>query len=66
MRWAVNMGMGVMPKYVKTPVETTDLEVLEVHPYVKVWIELLPFIEYLPQWSDLMSNVQFNTILTSP
>jgi len=60
MRWALDMGMGVMPRYVKTPLETTDLEVLEVHPYVKVWEELLPFIEYLPQWAELEPRLQFN------
>jgi hypothetical protein len=51
------MGMGVMPRYVKTPVETTDLEVIESHPYVRVWKELLPFTQYLPQWSKSGINV---------
>ena len=44
--------MGVMPKYVKKPVEITDREVLELHPFVKTWIELLPLIDYAPKWAD--------------
>lgn len=39
MRWAVNMGMGVMTRYDKIPVVITDLEVLEAYPYIRVWVE---------------------------
>jgi integrase len=58
MRWSLGRGMGVMPTYVKIPAETTDREVLECHPFVKVWEELLPFIKYLPQWENLRVSVQ--------
>lgn len=66
MRWSMGMGMGVMPRYVKTPVEVTDLEVLEKHPYVHVWRELFPFCEYVPKFQKCKeftsSLMQFNKI----
>ena len=66
LRWSVSRVMGAFPRYVKTPVETTDLDVLEVHPYVKIWKELLPFIEYLPKWSEVISPVCFIKNITRP
>ena len=42
MRRGLGTGLGVLPRYVKVPVETTGIEVLEKHPYVKVWEELFP------------------------
>ncbi len=52
MRWSQGRGMGVMPRYIRIPTETTDAEVLEVHPFRKMWEQMIPFIEYMPQWAD--------------
>jgi len=58
MRWSSGRGMGVMPKYVKTPVEVTDLEVLSKHPYVSIWQDMVEFLPYLPQYEPYL-RVQF-------
>lgn len=58
MRWSLGgRSLGVMPLYVKTPVEVTDLEVLSKHPYVPMLRDLVNFIPYLPQYV----NVHFTT-----
>ena len=59
MRWSLGVDMGVMPRYVKTPLEVTDIEVLNQHPYIFMWKELLPLKNYLPQYKNLL---QFNKI----
>ena len=60
MRWSLgSRSLGVMPRYVKTPVEVTDLEVLSKHPYVPMLKDMVGFIPYLPQYSC----VHFTTIV---
>jgi integrase len=60
LRWSTGMGMGVMPRYVKTPPEVTDVDVLSKHPYIPIWRELVLFMPYLPQYEPYL-NVRFNT-----
>jgi integrase len=37
MRWQTSHAFGMLPSYIKTPHEVTDLKVLELHPYVETW-----------------------------
>lgn len=54
LRWAESgYGMGVMPRYVKTPVSVTDAEVLGKHPYVGMWKTMVQFLPYLPQYEQV-------------
>ena len=53
--------LGVMPRYVKTPAEVTDIEVLSKHPYIPIWQSVIRYMAYLPQYQHL--NLQFNEIL---
>ena len=57
LRWKEGgYGMGVMPRYVKTPVSVTDAEVIAKHPYVAMWKEKMMFLPYLPQY-DYVCNL---------
>lgn len=58
MRWSMPRSMGSMPTYVKTPADITDNQVLEVHPFLRIWEDLTCFIPYLPQWERESLNVQ--------
>jgi len=44
-RWS-NKGrnLGQLPTYVKVPVEVSDREILSVHPLVKIWEEVVPYL----------------------
>ena len=53
LRWAEGYGMGVMPRYVKTPMSITDAEVISKHPYVAMWKKMMQFLPYLEQYSDV-------------
>ena len=57
LRWAeAGYGMGVMPRYVKTPLSVTDAEVISKHPYVAMWKQMMAFLPYLPQY-DSVCNI---------
>lgn len=57
LRWAEGgFGMGVMPRYVKTPVSVTDTEVINKHPYVAMWKEMVEFLPYLPQYGSVCAK----------
>jgi len=58
LRWKTGIGMGVMPRYVKTPVEVTDAEVLSKHPYMPLWQDMVEFLPYLPQFERV--NVRYS------
>jgi hypothetical protein len=60
MRWSLGRGLGVMPRYVKTPTKVTDSEVLAKHPYVSMWRDYVEFLPYLPQYQPYL---QFSTII---
>jgi integrase len=61
MRWSEGgRGMGVMPRYVKTPVDVTDKEVLAAHPFVKFWKDYVLFLPYLPQYVSCVQNMTFS------
>jgi hypothetical protein len=51
--------MGVMHRYVKTPVSVTDTEVISKHPYVAMWKEMMPFLPYLEQYNAVCAISQY-------
>ena len=54
LRWAEGgFGMGVMPRYIKTPVSVTDSEILTKHPYVAMWKQMVQFLPYLEQYNQV-------------
>ena len=55
------IGMGVMPRYVKTPVSVTDAEVLSKHPYVAMWKQMVQFIPYLPHYDSVCNLFKLHT-----
>jgi len=55
LRWSESgRDMGVMPRYVKTPVEVTDNDVLKEHPFVQMWKDYVQFLPYLPQYQSYL------------
>ena len=40
-----------MLRYVKTPPEVTDTEVLSKHPYLPMWKTMVQVLPYLPQYT---------------
>jgi len=42
MRWAKPRTM--LARYKQTPIEVTDKAILEKHPYVKIWEEVVPYL----------------------
>ncbi len=42
LRWAKPRTM--LARYKQTPVEATDRAILEKHPFVKVWEEVIPYL----------------------
>ena len=60
LRWSMKSpGMGVLPRYVKIPYDITDLDVLQKHPYVAMWKEMIPFLPYLPQYKQMCNCIIF-------
>jgi hypothetical protein len=54
LRWAEGeYGLGIMPRYVKTPVSVTDAEVIGKHPFVVRWRDMLEFLPYLSQYNQV-------------
>ena len=54
LRWAEGgYGLGVMPRYVKTPVSVTDAEVIDKHPFVVRWRDMLKFVPCLSQYNQV-------------
>jgi integrase len=58
MRWSLGgRDLGVMPRYVKTPAEVTDAEVLAKHPYLPMWKTMVQFLPYLPQYESCVQYI---------
>jgi integrase len=52
LRWAESgYGLGVMPRYVRTPVSETDNKVINKHPYVVMWKDMIQFLPYLDDYA---------------
>ena len=56
MRWNLGGqgGGGVMPRYVRTPIEQTDREVLSKHPFLPMWRRMIEFLPYLPRYNSYL------------
>jgi len=67
LRWAEGgYAMGVMPRYVKTPVSVTDREVINKHPYVTAWRQMMAFLPYLPQYDSVCAKYVICTAVSVP
>jgi integrase len=67
LRWAEGgYNMGVMPRYVKTPVSVTDREVINKHPYVAMWKDMMQFLPYLPQYDSVCAICVICTAVSVP
>jgi len=44
MRWSVPRQFSMLARYKQTPTDVTDKEILDKHPYVKLWEEASPYI----------------------
>jgi integrase len=54
LRWAEGgAGLGVMHRYVTTPISETDAQVISKHPYVAMWKGMMMFLPYLEQYKDV-------------
>jgi hypothetical protein len=54
LRWVEGgYGLGVMPRYVKMPVSVTDAEVIDKHPFVVRWWDMLKFLSCLSQYNQV-------------
>jgi len=63
-RWAEGgYGMGVMHRYVKTPVSVTDTEVISKHPYAKMWKDMMMFLPYLEQYKAVCAISQYLSVV---
>ena len=50
MRWSVPRQYSMLARYKQTPIDVTDKEILDKHPYVKIWEEALPYILEHNRW----------------
>ena len=65
LRWAEGgYGMGVMPRYIKTPVSVTDAKVITKHPYVAMWKQMMAFLPYLPQYNSVCAIYSYYSTST--
>ena len=44
MRWAKPRQFAMLSRYRQRPVEETDKAILEKHPFVKLWEEVMPYL----------------------
>jgi integrase len=61
LRWAEsNLGLGVMPGYVRTPAAVSDNKVLASHPYLSMWRDMMAFLPYLEQYDSVSATYQYH------
>ena len=59
MRWSVPRQFSMLNRYSQTPVEVGDLRILETHPFVKIWAEVVPYIlKYNSHYNSLNDNTK--------
>lgn len=44
MRWAAPRQFSMLDRYDQTPHEETDMTILDKHPVVKMWEEVIPYL----------------------
>jgi len=54
LRWSTERKYGVMPRYIKTPIEETDVKVMSRHPYVGFWVSMVPIMSHLAQYKGIV------------
>lgn len=59
LRWSESYGMGVMPRYIRTPLSVSDAEVISKHPYVAMWKQMMAFLPYLPQYDSVSAILYY-------
>jgi len=60
LRWAEQgAGLGVMVRYIRTPISETDAKVISKHPYVKMWKDMMMFLPYLEQYTNVCAISQY-------
>ena len=51
MRWSTPRNLGMLDRYRRTPAEESDTKILNNHPRVKLWQEIIPYlIEFNPYY----------------
>jgi integrase len=51
MRWSTPRHLGMLDRYRRTPTEVSDMKILEQHPRVKMWEEIIPYLaKYNPYY----------------
>jgi len=59
MRWSVPRQFSMLNRYSRTPVEVGDLRILETHPFVKIWAEVVPYIlKFNSHYNSLNDNTK--------
>ena len=54
MRWSTPRHLGMLDRYRRTPTEESDTKILNNHPKVKLWEEIIPYvIEFNPYYRKL-------------
>ena len=60
LRWAEQgAGLGVMPRYIRTPISETDAKVISRHPYVKTWKDMMKMLEHLEHFRSTCAISQY-------
>jgi len=44
MRWSTPRHLGMLDRYRRTPSEESDMKILENHPRVKLWQDIIPYL----------------------
>ncbi|MFC1892461.1 hypothetical protein ACFLYR_00255 [Chloroflexota bacterium] len=53
MRWSTPRHLGMLDRYRQTPTEESDAKILNSHPWVKLWQEIIPYLlEFNPYYKS--------------
>jgi integrase len=53
MRWSTSSS-GMLERYVKTPTEVTDADILSQHPFMDWWVAWSKYLMWLPQYKGIL------------
>jgi len=60
MRWATPRHLGMLDRYRRTPTEESDMKILNNHPRVKLWEEIIPYLfQFNPHYHSLIDIIQY-------
>ena len=63
LRWATPRHLGMLDRYRKIPSEASDSKILEVHPRVRLWEEILPHMLELNPYYRRVCDIDIYTYL---